>query len=315
MNRIIISVAVIALLSTMCLVEAGNRGKRRKGGEHIGGDDDDDDDMSMGEEVGRPYLHYDPRIWTFNQIFSSPIKQIYADPETNQLAGYNVDVVNEVCRIAGKNCSILQGALLDCWDNNLPQRALMGKWVDACMSFSHSSIRARSVGFTDEISPPPVPLLFTASGNPNNIDPEDLSDVNIGFLDAWWADVSCFFNVAEFQLPEDQALVYTEDAGLATIRRALARGQIDAIFMSNDLEGVAIENGLEAIMTYESCLLGGESIMTRKDSLLESWWNPAFEMLLDSPEYQEICDNLDDPEVHGNIPGRTAAEICIDYSP
>ncbi|XP_072019119.1 uncharacterized protein [Amphiura filiformis] len=264
-----------------------------------------------GGEVDTTYLHYDPRIWNFNLIFTAPIKQIYADSVTNQLAGYQVDVVNEVCRIAGKNCSISQGDFLDCWSNNLPQRALMGKWIDACMSFAHSSIRARSAGFTSEISPPPVPVLFTRPGNPGGINADDLSGNNVGFLEAWWADSACFYAVADLQLEANQIMIYPEDVGLASIINALDAGEIDAIFVSDDLEGVATDNGLEVLRRFDSCLLGGESIMVRKDSLLPSWWDPAFEMLLGSAEYDQICANLDDEMVHGSVPGKPGSEICL----
>ena len=51
-------------------------------------------------------------------------------------------------------------------------------------------------------------------------------------------------------------------------------------------------DGIEIASDFIYCALGGNSLMTRKDSQLSEWWNPAFEELLAGDGYGEICDNL-----------------------
>ncbi len=41
--------------------------------------------------------------------------------------------------------------------------------------------------------------------------------------------------------------------------------------------------------------------MMRKDSLLKSWWDPAFDKLINSRTYREICNDIDDPLAHGKF--------------
>ncbi|XP_072018387.1 uncharacterized protein [Amphiura filiformis] len=179
-----------------------------------------------GGDIGSSNLHYDPQIWNFMMLFDTPIRQIYSNAVTNQLAGYQVDVVNEVCKIAGKNCAIMTGEFSDCFSNNHPQVALMGKWVDVCMTFSHSAARSRSVMFTRSISPAPVPVMLTRRGNPSRINPDDLRGVKVGFLQNWWADEFCLSSTADIQLQEDQISFYLEDEDLTTITNAIERGEV-----------------------------------------------------------------------------------------
>ena len=39
--------------------------------------------------------------------------------------------------------------------------------------------------------------------------------------------------------------------------------------------------------------------MLRKDSLMKQWWDPAFKRLIESRDYRGICNDVDDPTVHG----------------
>ena len=50
-----------------------------------------------------------------------------------------------------------------------------------------------------------------------------------------------------------------------------------------------------------SCMIFplGDAMMMRKDSLFKDWWDPAFQKLVNSRIYSEICGDIDDPNVHG----------------
>ena len=52
---------------------------------------------------------------------------------------------------------------------------------------------------------------------------------------------------------------------------------------------------------YVSLLCIGNAMMMRQDSLFRDWWNPAFEKLKESRTYRGICNDIEDPTVHGML--------------
>lgn len=48
------------------------------------------------------------------------------------------------------------------------------------------------------------------------------------------------------------------------------------------------------------CVIGGPAMMMRKDQLeLRTWWDAAFERLIATSQYNDICDNVE--EKHGEF--------------
>ncbi|XP_072018386.1 uncharacterized protein [Amphiura filiformis] len=255
------------------------------------------------------YLHYDETIWTF-QNGDNDNRVIYIDRKTRQHRGHFIDVINEVCQIAGKNCEIVHSNWRDCWFDGFPQQALLGRWVDGCMGFSISADRVRSLKFSTSTVKATRPVLLTRRGNPSGVNADNLNGIKIGILAGWWADAYCIFRVTGYDIRDNQVFAYNQDDNLNTLVAGLDGGEVDAIFISGGLPR-ATDGSLELVREFEPCLLGGDSMMMRKDSLLKNWWDPAFNKLVNSRAYREICNDIDDPAAHGSKPGNSAADTCV----
>ena len=70
--------------------------------------------------------------------------------------------------------------------------------------------------------------------------------------------------------------------------------QVDAIF--DYKEGFpALDPRTDVVSDdINSCLLSGDSVMTRKDSGLVEWWNDAFDKLTPTSQWKAICNDLED---------------------
>ncbi|XP_022095988.1 uncharacterized protein LOC110982114 [Acanthaster planci] len=73
--------------------------------------------------------------------------------------------------------------------------------------------------------------------------------------------------------------------------QAINEGMIDAVFCNIFLYN--FEADLDALGDPDTtCMLDGAGMTVRKDSRLPDWWNPAFDQLKESSEYQRICDEV-----------------------
>lgn len=292
--RLVLSVIVLCIMA-IALPEVSAEGKGRK---------------NKGQS---PTVNIDPEVWTIAfGILGS--REEYVDPISGQIRGFNVDIVNAVCKKAGKNCQMVQDSDSNCWHSiegdSVGGVGLFNFYYDACTGWSQTLRRLRTFQFS-----PPFAISFKDAfavipGNPTGFDAGDLTDRKIGFLDGFVSDSSCLarqVNITGADLPQENIVIYSsESAWLAGI----ANGEVDAGFHAiGTLE--ALGDQIMIVQEGEgiSCATGGISMMGRKDNPFFQWFNPAMEELLASPEYTEICDNLV-PE-HGHIPGPEADEICL----
>ncbi|XP_072019113.1 uncharacterized protein [Amphiura filiformis] len=252
-------------------------------------------------------VHYDTRIWSIQASGDGYRRVSYIDRKNRVLKGYLTDVVNAVCQIAGKNCELVNAEWPTCWNNGFPQQGLLGRWFDACSLWGTSLDRLRSYDFSAPFTPTAAPVLLTLPGNPTNFDPNNLSGARIGFLGGWWSDRFCLLYSSDFDIADDRIFEYYSADELL---EALSDRDVDAIFVSNELP-FAQDGSLYVAEALPPCLQGGDAMMTRKDSLFNDWWDPAFDKLVNSRTYREICNDIDDPAVHGNVPGRSASDICV----
>ncbi|XP_072019116.1 uncharacterized protein [Amphiura filiformis] len=252
-------------------------------------------------------VHYDTRIWTIQVTADGYRRVSYIDRKNRVLKGYLIDVINEVCQIAGKNCVLVNAEWPNCWYNGFPQQGLLGRWFDTCSLFGTSLERLRSYKFSTPLSPTAAPVLLTLPGNPTNFDPNNLSGAKIGFLEGWWSDRFCLFYSSDYDIADDRIFEYFS---FDELLQALNNRDVNAIFVSNELP-FAQDGSLNVAQDLPPCLQGGNAMMTRKDSLFNEWWDPAFTKLVNSRTYREICNDLDDPAVHGSIPGRPASGTCL----
>ncbi|XP_072014041.1 uncharacterized protein [Amphiura filiformis] len=308
-NRLVINAAVLALLASVCLVEAAPRDKTRKGGGAVNITCED-----AGMPKGDPSLSGDKgaEVWRFARSHYNNRAE-YLDEEAARIRGYNTDVVEAVCRIAGKNCFFVQDPYSHCWESPHGYDArggigLHGDYYEACVGWFVTKDRRRVFDFTDAFQKNVYSHFVVKTGNPNNFQYDDLTGSKIGFLESWAADEHCvnlLSDVSGLPLDESQIHYYLTQTELEA---AVNADEIDAAFVTDDL---AIAGNLEKNgPDIDSCLVDGVAVMVRKGSTLPSWFNPAFKKLVSTPEYEQICDDVE--TVHGNIPGPDKEDICLE---
>ncbi|XP_033641184.1 uncharacterized protein LOC117301362 [Asterias rubens] len=273
-------------------------------------------DTSEGEASNTSDTLDTERVWTF-AIGDYGSRLEYIDSNSGEVKGYNVDVVNAVCRIADKNCKLIWDLYDRCWQSRAgssPQAGigLLGNWYDACTAWSATYERARTFAFTNELSKQHLAVFMVKMGtDANAFNWRDLTGKKIGFLQAYVEDENCLKRYPEITgatLPKEQIFYYeTQQALLSAVNNDL----VDAVFLNQFLEVTA---NLQLVSEkLDKCAISGMAIMTRKDNPLASWWNPAFKTLIASPEYRQICLGLEDVNVHGNIPGPLVEQQCVGF--
>ncbi|XP_072023503.1 uncharacterized protein [Amphiura filiformis] len=232
----------------------------------------------------------------------------YIDNVSGTIKGYNIDVVNAVCRRANKNCQIVLDSYSRCWSGGYGGEGLMSRWYHACTGWRISRDRQLTFKFTDPFQQKLATVFVVKPGDDKNFNWRDLTGKKIGFWEGWFSDPNCLNRRPDIQglpLHENQMVMYQTSAAL---EMALGLGEIDAAFVGTDVDLVA-RNAIisDEIMT---CSVEGAGMMMRKDTYLENWWNPAWRVLLASDEYQQICDDIE--RVHGHKPGLSKKELCRD---
>ncbi|XP_072033800.1 putative ABC transporter arginine-binding protein 2 isoform X2 [Amphiura filiformis] len=258
-------------------------------------------------------MNDDDRIWVI-AIGHAADGTEYIDEISGQIKGFDIDMVNAVCRIAGKNCRFSADVFNRCWDSQIgeTQRGGVGLYAgyyDACTGWLHTYVRDRTFQFTDPFSTVKATEVgfFVKPGNPGNFTYRDIRGKKIGFLDGYLNDEVCVArqdNIQGVPIPPENVIHYPTHEQLAA---GIHNGDVDAGFnfayYKSDL--VEIIPGFRA-----QCALAGQSMMMREDNTLWEWWNPAFAKLRASAEYKRICRDL--LEQHGHVPGPSPDEHCFD---
>ncbi|KAJ8030916.1 hypothetical protein HOLleu_27463 [Holothuria leucospilota] len=212
------------------------------------------------------------------------------DEETQTVKGYNVDVVNAVCQLAGKNCVLVWDVYENCWTSVPGQRSrggvgLMARWYDACVGWTNTYDRARTLSFSDDFEKPVDLALWVKPGGtiPNW---PSLANAKLGFLDGWLTDQHCLNQYSD---------IFSVNGAFISVRP-----------WNNDhpefeLFWQAPEN---------RCVRGGLGMMVQKDQFeLLTWWNAAFQRLTATSQYEDICQRLE--TAHGDLPGLSAEYVCV----
>ncbi|KAJ8030917.1 hypothetical protein HOLleu_27464 [Holothuria leucospilota] len=241
----------------------------------------------------------------------------YLDEESQTIKGYNVDVVNAVCQLAGKNCALVWDVYENCWTSLPGQRSrggvgLMARWYDACVGWTNTWDRARTLSFSDDFEKPVDLAIWVKPGGtiPNW---PNLANAKIGFLDGWLTDQHCLDRysdtISNFD-PNDisQVIHYPREDDIVA---ALQAGEVDAAFISVrpwNSEHPELELFWQA--PENRCVRGGLGMMVQKDQFeLLTWWNAAFQRLTETSQYDDICERLE--TAHGDQPGLSAEYVCV----
>ncbi|XP_072048088.1 uncharacterized protein [Amphiura filiformis] len=178
---------------------------------------------------------------------------------------------------------------------------LFGGYYDGCVGWVHSYDRSRTFRFSDPyVDNLPSGVLLTLQGNPGNFTWRDLTGSKIGFIDGFVYDEHCLARtdfVTGNKLSSSQIVHYpTRPAA----QQGLRDNEVDAIF---DAKRIYLRNMEFQIVSddFLTCVKAGFSVMTRKDSRLVDWWNPAFASLTATSQWKYICNDLIDE--HGHVGG------------
>lgn len=184
--------------------------------------------------------------------------------EKGDLAGFEIELGNELCKRAGLDCTFIQNA----WDTMIPN--LNAGNFDAIMAgMSITDERKQAIDFSDDYKPP-VPSTYLVSASfSGDLDPPKGLKIGTqgGTIQAAYAD-------EHFKADNTLVNFETADQALADLNA----GNLDAILAENDYEAevVAGSGGALKIAGPKIPIGGGVGIGLRKqDDELEEKFNKA----------------------------------------
>ncbi|XP_072023957.1 uncharacterized protein [Amphiura filiformis] len=269
--------------------------------------------VNVGSAAGLTSVDYDDdKVWMIHNGHSGYNVQ-YISEKTGRIEGFDVDIINAVCRIANKNCKLVADIWTNCWDTVTGETArggtgLMSGWYDACGGYRVKPERQRTFAFSDPFTVSPHQSFATLPGNPRGFDWQDITGKTIGFFDGGSGDEHCLAKSEEIV----GAVLPTENIRHCTTFEEcydlLVDETIDAFF--SDATYVRGRTDVDEITNrLQACPVGGSAMMTRLDSKLIDWWNPAQAKLIASKEYHEICNDV--KITHGHQAGYDPEDFCI----
>ncbi len=177
-----------------------------------------------------------------------------------------------------------------------PGVGLLSGWYDGCTGWYSTYERSVSVSFTTPFRKPQTSMFFVKRGNPGNFMANDLTGKTIGFLDGYAANEYCLkrTQLTGADLPADKIKHFMTRE---SVLQAVNNQEVDAAFTNTYSLDLAADLDVAPGDPISTCNGEGAGIMIRKDSRLADWWNPAFEQLKMSSDYQRICSEV--AEKHG----------------
>ncbi|XP_070561751.1 uncharacterized protein [Ptychodera flava] len=273
----------------------------------------------LGKRMGERFLKEvretkeSHRVYTFAASLFCDCALEYID-DHNEIRGFSLDVVNAVCKHAGKNCAVMYDTRSNCYshvhgEHSRAGDGLMNHYYDACMTWIRSHERERSVAFTEAFAHVEHNAhFFVKKGNPDGFDMNNIGDKHIGFLNGWVSNEYCLAHVAEgheedleefghedteehtfkgAHLHPDQAHYYETREELFT---NVESGELAAAFLIDPSPAEADAHGFEKLGEDVACGLGGTlHMMTRKDSNVPEWFSEHLHMMKESGEYYGLC--------------------------
>ncbi|GFR98167.1 arginine-binding extracellular protein ArtP-like [Elysia marginata] len=237
----------------------------------------------LDNEVHNQDGEHDHKTWLFS-VNGRKRPYSFLDDYGN-LTGFDVDLIDEVCQIAKKRCKMVLSEFTECSftsrDINYAGRGLMAEWFDGCPGYVNSIDREGAFDFTD-------PYLDTyasftvAPGNPSLFDPHtsDYSEFTFTHLTGAVTNSKCLARLGK----KVSGIIIA--ANLPEAKTLLLNRTADVLFSPRSKI-----TGLEVLPEREHCDAGGTAVMLKKGSHLAQWWNPAFESLVRSGQYQKLCED------------------------
>ncbi|RUS90139.1 hypothetical protein EGW08_002106 [Elysia chlorotica] len=237
--------------------------------------------MSALSEMPSPQEPTADKVWLF-AVDGRKRPYSFFDAKGN-LVGFDIDIITRVCALAGKQCEVVLAEFTECVFSNreitYPGRGLMAGWFDACPGYVVSVDRQSAFDFTD-------PYLYTdasftvAPGNPSGFNPDisDYSQFTFAHLTGALTNEKCLERLNK------TARNIVVAADLPDAKALLLNGTANVLFSPRH-----VIEGLEVLPQRVHCDTGGAAVILKKGSQMAQWWNPAFQMLRSSGEYQALC--------------------------
>ncbi|XP_070562974.1 uncharacterized protein [Ptychodera flava] len=244
----------------------------------------------------------DDRVYLFQAepLLNSSIYYL----DNTETKGFFPDLVEEVCKEAGKKCLLTYDTYDRCHTSDLQGydyegagRGLLGKYYDGCLLSANSEL-ANAVAFSDMLIGYSSPSrYFVPTGNPGNFNPNDISGRNIGFIIGWESNFRCLRenNVVGSRLKGPHQIFVQDTQKLI---KSFRNQKIDAAFVALNPEyGTEEEDlsmfggtpvGLEPVGDVWHCG-DGMALATRKDSQVLKWFNATLRKMKKSGKYAEVC--------------------------
>ncbi|XP_070570563.1 uncharacterized protein [Ptychodera flava] len=242
----------------------------------------------------------DKRVYTFVSEHSCNCSFFYVDEEGIP-TGLAVDVLEAVCKEAGKICKLQVLGLIHCITDvkGQPLRAapgLLARQFDACIGFAYNSGLKHIVSVSDSfVQYHGESQFFVRTGNPGKFDPSDVTGRKVVFFRTWDSNYRCllehgvngvnteFLDNAVYLDRADDLLFYMD------------KYKVDAVFgLEMPLENGewaligGTPDGLEPIGDVMHCA-EGVGVVSRKDSPVTQWFNEALRTLKKNGKFAAIC--------------------------
>ncbi|XP_070570554.1 uncharacterized protein [Ptychodera flava] len=245
----------------------------------------------------------DDRVYIF-QIYESCSCPFFYLEDGGGMKGLAIDVIEEVCRVAGKVCKFKLIYFTECLINDAEGKLMAGKGLfgrnfDACVGFSRNKEFENILSMSDSIwKYGGESQFFVKTGNPRNFDPRNITGKKIIFINSWQSTIRCLVEHkvtgADSLMPSQ--LVFLN--GTQQLMDQFDKHKADAVFglelVVGKGEDVQLEllggtpKGLEPIGDVIHCA-EGVTISSRKDSSVTEWFNDGLRKIKKSGKYAKIC--------------------------
>ncbi|GFO19551.1 hypothetical protein PoB_004605600, partial [Plakobranchus ocellatus] len=200
------------------------------------------------------------------------------------LIGFDVEVVKQVCQIAGKKCATILLPFSDCSFTykgiDYAGRGIASELIDGCPSYDITIDRKNEFDFT-------LPYIETraifsvAPGNPTDFDPDksDFRDFKLVRLSGSSTNGPCLTRL------DKQYSKFLIADNYEQAKQMILDGVADVLFSGAKPKS----QGLETLPGAVHCDDSGAGVLLRKGSHIARWWDPAFKKFYFSGEYNKLC--------------------------
>ncbi|XP_070539685.1 uncharacterized protein [Ptychodera flava] len=254
--------------------------------------------------LGRLDEKADYRTYTFLVDLICNCSFYYADEHDHQIKGFFVDILDEVCREAGKKCIVQHAPYKHCYVSGIHSDfksagvGILSRQFDGCVVTNNSEIM-HAMALSDILMKyGGEARFFVPVGNPDNFIGNDIRGKTIGFLDGWYSNHRCLVEngikgADTLSLNHMRSFGFPED-----LPHGFEKNEIDAAFVSvwpgeeRDYEIPGIMSGTPSELEMTDDVIrcaDGIHLGVRKDSPVLEWFNSALRKMKKSGKYAEVC--------------------------